>query len=295
VVRAITDPDIPNNEGCYRMISLTLPQGSILNPRFPAPVNSRSTTMRRISDAVFGALAQALPGRIPAASNGHPLWAMFGGLNPHTGCPFIATEIGTGGMGGRPRQDGVDVIATDSSNAMNVPVEMIELNAPLRVSHYRIRRDSGGAGTFRGGCGFEKEYVALADNIRVSHRGERHFYRPWGLQGGSAGLSSRSVIVRASGRREIIPSKKDFVLDAGDRLVLATSGGGGYGDPRLRDPSAVFDDVLDAKVSVKAAREEYGVAVTPARINAERTRHLRDLSRAACRESGTAPTTPSQD
>jgi N-methylhydantoinase B len=266
VIRAITDPNIPNNEGCYRMIHLTLPEGSILNPRHPAAVNSRSTALRRVGDAVLGALAQALPERIPAASNGHPLWAMFGGYHPETGHPYIATEIGTGGMGARPTLDGIDCIVTDSSNAMNLPVELIELTAPLRVSYYRIRRDSGGAGQNRGGCGFEKEYVALVDGVQVSHRGERHYSQPWGLKRGLPGASSRSVIVRANGKREIIPSKRDFVMNRNDRLVLQTSGGGGFGDPKSRPPELVLEDVLDGKVSARCAREQYGVEIKGGRI-----------------------------
>jgi N-methylhydantoinase B/oxoprolinase/acetone carboxylase alpha subunit len=275
IIRAITDPDIPNNEGCYRMIDITLPEGSLLNPKFPAPVNSRSTTLRRVGDVIMGALAQAMPGFIPAASNGHPLWAMFGGDNPATGKPFIATEIGTGGMGGRPTRDGVDCIATDSSNAMNVPVEMIELNAPLRIDYYRLRPDSGGAGKFRGGCGFVKQYTSLVDGVRVSHRGERHFSQPWGLRGGQNGASSRTIIIRASGRREIVPSKQEFVLNRGDRLQMQTSGGGGYGDPRQRDPKLVLRDVRDQKVSAVAARKIYGIAIKGGAIDERATEKLR--------------------
>jgi N-methylhydantoinase B len=154
-VRAVTDPDLPNNEGCYRMIRLTIPERSLLNPKRPAPVNNRAPTLRRVVDTVMGALAQAMPGRVPACNNGHPLVARIGGIDDDTGKLFIVSESGTGGMGARPSKDGVDCIHTDTSNSMNVPIESAELAAPLRIHYVRIRRDSGGVGRFRGGCGFE--------------------------------------------------------------------------------------------------------------------------------------------
>jgi N-methylhydantoinase B len=260
-VRAISDPEIPNNEGCYRMITLDIPERSLLNPQRPAPVNCRSVALRRVVDTVMGALAQALPGRIPAANNGHPLNAIFGGDDPDRKAFFILTENGTGGMGARPTKDGIDCICTDTSNSMNVPVEVIESTTPLRLNYFRLRPDSGGAGRYRGGNGFEKEYVCLSDRVTVSHRGERHFTQPWGLVGGSAGASSRSTIVRVDGGVEVVPSKQTINLRRGDRLVLLTTGGGGYGDPRTRPPGQVLDDVVDGKVSIDAARERYGVVI----------------------------------
>jgi N-methylhydantoinase B len=281
VVRALTDPDIPNNEGCYRMISLTLPEKSLLNPKRPAPVNCRAVALRRVVDTVMGAFAQALPGRVPAANNGHPLNALFGGEDPATGKIFILTENGTGGMGARPTKDGVDCICTDTSNSMNIPAEVVESGTPLRITYFRIRRDSGGAGRHRGGCGFEKEYECLAERIVVSHRGERHYTQPWGLEGGRPGASSRSVIVRANGQHETVPSKMTIELRRGDRLVLWTSGGGGYGDPRDRPAEAVLDDVLDGKVSVEAAEREYGVAIVNGSVDVPRTHALREGRMAA--------------
>ena len=257
VVRAITDPDLPNNEGCYRMITVNIPEKSLLNPTRPAAVNNRAPTLRRVVDTVMGAMAKALPGRVPAANNGHPLVARFGGIDDN-GRIFIVSEGGTGGMGARPNKDGIDCIHTDTSNSMNVPVEVVEKVAPLRINYYRIRRDSGGPGRFRGGCGFEKEYECLCDRVVVSHRGERHYTQPWGLEGGSPGASSRSVIVRADGSEEVVPSKMNIELRKGDRLVLLTSGGGGYGNPKDRPGAEVLEDVLDGKVSVQAAAEIYG-------------------------------------
>jgi N-methylhydantoinase B len=266
-VRVITNPSIPNNQGCYRMIRVTLPEACLLNPRRPAPVNNRAVTLRRTVDTLMGAFAQALPSKIPAASNGHPLVARFGG---HDGERlFIVSESGTGGMGARPDQDGVDCIHTETSNSMNVPVEVCERLAPLRIHYYRIRQDSGGAGRFRGGCGFEKEYECLADRATISHRGERHFTQPWGLAGGLAGASSRSIVRRENGGEEVVPSKMNIELRRRDHILFWTSGGGGFGDPLERPAEAVLDDVLNGKVSEQAAREDYGVIVSGGQVAAD--------------------------
>lgn len=277
IVRVISDPDIPNNEGCYRMISLSLPEGSLLNPRWPAAVNSRAVTLRRVVDTVLGALAQAIPERLPAASNGHPLWGQFGGVDQETAAPYIITVLGTGGMGARPNKDGIDCIQTDTSNSMNVPIEVIETTAPLRVNYYRIRTDSGGPGRYRGGCGFAKEIVCLTDHVQISHRGERHFAQPWGLMGGGPGGASESYIIYANGKRLKVPSKMDFELNTGDRLVMLTSGGGGYGCPYDRPEDEVARDVLNGKVSRKAARDTYGVIMRGGKVAVEDTHALRAI------------------
>ena len=279
-VRVVTDARIPNNEGCYRMVRLTIPEKTLLNPRRPAPVNNRAVTLRRIVDTVMGAFAQALPGQLPAANNGHPLVARIGGIDDRTGKLFILSESGTGGMGARPALDGVDCIHTDTSNSRNVPVEVAEKIAPLRVHYYRIRRDSGGPGQFRGGCGFQKEYECLTDRMTISHRGERHYTRPWGQAGGSPAAASRSVIVRADGSEEIVPSKMNIDLRRHDRLRLWTSGGGGYGDPLERPVERVAGDALDGKVSSEAAARDYGVIFAGGVVDPAKTEELRARIRA---------------
>ena len=287
-VRVVTDPRIPNNEGCYRMIRLTIPEGTLLNPRRPAPVNNRAVTLRRVVDTVMGAFAKALPGRLPAANNGHPLVARIGGIDDRTGRLFILSESGTGGMGARPSKDGIDCIHTDTSNSRNVPVEVAEKIAPLRIHYYRIRRDSGGAGRFRGGCGFEKEYECLTDRMTITHRGERHYTRPWGQAEGCPGAASRSIILRADGSEEIVPSKMNIELRRHDRLRLWTTGGGGYGDPLERAAGSVLDDVLGGKVSRAAAAGSYGVIIRDAEIDHAETAAARRRLGAKAR-SGSCP------
>jgi N-methylhydantoinase B len=275
IVKVATDPGIPNNAGCYRPVRAILPEGSIVNARPPAACNARALVVRRTVDALIGALAPVLPDKLPAASNGHPMILSIGGIDPASDEPYVTAEIGTGGMGGRPGKDGVDVIQTDTSNAQNVPVEALELEFPLRVGYYRLRSDSGGPGMFRGGLGFEKSLEVLRGDCRVSHRGERHYTAPWGLFGGEAGECSRSTIVRSDGSEQVVPSKLDFVLAPGDELLLWTTGGGGHGDPLRRDPKSVREDVLDRKVSVQAAAARYGVVISAGAVDEQATGELR--------------------
>ena len=261
VVRAAIGRDMPKNAGCYRPVHLRLPERSVVNAGPPAAVNGRSIVVRRIVDCLLGALNQALPGKLPAASNGHPLVMSMGGIDPRDGHPYVTAEIGAGGMGARPNKDGIDTIQTDTSNAQNIPAEALELEFPIRVSRWRLRQDSGGAGRFRGGLGFEKRFEMLRGTARVSHRGERHRTAPWGLFGGGPGAQSKSLLSREGEAPIQIPSKLEFKIRPGDVLDVWTTGGGGYGDPLDRDPGRVLDDVLDGKVSREAARSEYGVVI----------------------------------
>jgi N-methylhydantoinase B len=261
-VRAISDPSIPNNGGCFRAVDAVLPEGTIVNPRPPAPVSCRTATIKRIADTILGALVGALPGRIPAANSGTLLVMAFGGQDPESGRPFVASELAAGGMGARPDKDGIDVIETDVSNCMNIPVESVEMNFPLRIRRARLWVDSGGAGRFRGGLGLEKVFEATTD-VMVSHRGERFDSAPWGLEGGAPGARAHAHIVRADGTREELPSKKMIVLHPGDQLWEYIAGGAGYGDPLDRYPAAVLADVLDGKISPALAITAFGVVLTP--------------------------------
>ena len=252
VVRAITDPTIPTNGGCFRPISLKLPEGSIVNPREPAPVNSRTATIKRITGTILAALAQAVPERVPADSGGELLVLAFGGERSD-GTRFVTGELIAGGSGASASKDGVDGIETDATNCMNLPAEALELDAPIRVHRVALRRDSGGAGLRRGGLGIVREYEMLHGEVRFTHRGERHFIAPKGRAGGQDGATARTIINRADGRQETVPSKLVTTLRAGDRVVLETAGGGGYGEPARREPALVELDVADGKISERAA------------------------------------------
>lgn len=258
-VRAVTDPTIPNNGGCFRPVSLKLPPASLVNPRAPAPVNARTATIKRITGCMLSALANAAPERVPAPNAGQLLVMAFGGLRKD-GTPFVTGELLAGGSGAGNGFDGVDAVETDATNCMNLPAEAMELEAPIRINRWSLNTDSGGAGTWRGGLGQLKEFEVLADvedSISFSHRGERHFQPAAGMAGGASGACARSWITRADGREEVIQSKIVTRLAPGDRLVIATAGAGGYGPPEGRDRERLGEDVADGKVGQVAATKAY--------------------------------------
>jgi len=258
-VRAVTDSSIPTNGGCFRPVSLHLPEGTLVNPVEPAPVNSRTATLKRIAGSIVGALKGALPEQIPADSAGELLVLSLGGKNL-SGKPYVVGEFNAGGSGGGPRKDGVDVIETDGSNCMNMPVEALELEAPARVHRMSLRTDSGGVGEFRGGLGCVREIEFLTDNIALTHRGERHRHAARGSQGGGDGAKAFSKIVRRDGTEEVVNSKLFTMVHSGERLIVETAGGGGYGDPNGRDRQSVQDDLRNRKVSERSAINDYGLS-----------------------------------
>lgn len=246
-VRALTDPKIPTNGGCFRPISLHLPEGSLLNPKEPAPVNARTATIKRVAGAVIAALAEVLPDRVPAASSGEMVMLALGGRMP-SGAAFVTADQIAGGSGASRYLDGVDVIETDATNGMNLPAEALELESPIRLLQVALRPGSGGAGEHRGGLGTVREFEMLTDGISMSYRGERHFSRPRGLFGGEDGQAARAVITRRDGTEETIPSKLVTMLNKGDRLLVETAGGAGYNPPASRAPAALADDAADGKI-----------------------------------------------
>jgi N-methylhydantoinase B/oxoprolinase/acetone carboxylase alpha subunit len=245
-IRALTDPAIPTNAGCFRPISLHLPEGSLVNPREPAPVNARTSTIKRIAGAIISALAEVLPDKVPAPSAGEMLMVAFGGRAP-AGGNFVTGDLIASGSGASALADGVDVIETDATNCMNLPAEAMEMETPLRLHRVALRPGSGGAGTHRGGQGTIREYEALVDDVTFTHRGERHFSEARGVFGGGDGARAQSMIVRRDGTIEEIRSKVVTRLMAGDRVIVQTAGGAGYGDPSARAAEAVAADIADGK------------------------------------------------
>ena len=255
-VRALTDPTIPTNAGCFRPVTLHLPKGSLVNPVAPAPVGSRTATIKRITGCILSAFKEAMPDKVPADSGCELLVIAFGGRLPD-GKSFVTGELIAAGAGAGPHSDGVDVIETDATNCMNLPDEAMEMEAPIRVHQVALARDSGGAGRQRGGLGIIKEFESLVDGVTMTHRGERHYYAAQGSQGGLAAAKAVSVLHRASGSEEIIASKLVTTMNRGDRLIVQTAGGGGFGDPHERSPEAVAEDVRNGKISEQAARAVY--------------------------------------
>lgn len=247
-LRVVTGADIPTNGGCFRPVSLTLPVGSLVNPLPPAPVGARSSAVKRITGAILSAWAGGNSGQVPADSARVVAMVACGGKRP-SGDYFIVTEFVAGGSGASAYSDGTDCIQTDVTNSMNLPVEALALEAPVRVNRLALRKDSGGDGKFRGGLGVEKEYEFLADNLRLTYRAERHFAGAAGAQGGKNGAKARATIHRADGSEEEIQSKCVTTVNCGDRLVIETAGGGGYGLPEQRSDELRRIDFLNGKTS----------------------------------------------
>jgi N-methylhydantoinase B len=228
-IRALTGAQIPTNGGCFRPVTLILPEGSVMNPRPPAAVNTRTVTVKMAANCMVGALRQAMPDRLPASDAAIMNGIVWSGTRADGG-RFVLSEMIAGGAGARPDRDGPSAIETDVTNCMNLPVEVLELTVPIRVHRVALRDGSGGAGRHRGGRGMLREYEMLHGPIRVGHRGERFYSQAAGLAGGGPGASGTSLIRRADGRDETIPSKREFTLLAGDRLIMQTPGGGGHGE-----------------------------------------------------------------
>jgi N-methylhydantoinase B len=222
-VRVATDPTIPANGGCYRMIDLVTEPGSLVSARSPAAVAAGNVeTSQRIADVILGALAQAAPDRVPAASQGTMNNCLIGNDR------FAYYETVAGGQGARPGRDGQSGIQTGMTNTKNTPRESIESHYPFRILRTTLRRDSGGVGRFRGGEGIVRE-IAFDEAATVSLMGERRRHRPWGLAGGEPGAPGEDWLIRADGSEERLPGKTTIEVEAGDRLRILTPGGGGWG------------------------------------------------------------------
>jgi len=228
VFRCLVGDDVLYNAGVSRPLTVIAPEGSIVNARRPAAVAGGNVeTSQRITDVVFGALAQALPDRIPAASQGTMNNVTLGGTDPRSGRRFAYYETMGGGMGGRRGLPGLDGVHTHMSNTRNTPVEAIEHYLPIRIRQYALRRGSGGAGQWPGGEGIVREYEMLTDTS-VTILSERRRGAPYGARGGKPGGRGKNTLIR-QGREETLPGKIQLQLRAGDRLKIETPGGGGYG------------------------------------------------------------------
>ncbi len=240
--------DIAFNDGLADAIEIYVPEGTVLNPHHPAPVNARSVTVNRVADVVLGALALAVPERLGAQACGVPTGVSFGGIDPRTGRNFVFYESYCGGMGATQHGDGADGISTGTSNAMNIPVEAVEIDYPIRIRRYELAPDSGGHGRFRGGMGIVREYEMLAERASINVRGDRAKFPPRGLDGGADGARSRYRVCEAAGEREI-PSKYSGQIRRGERLIVVTPGGGGYGPPETRNPDRLAADIANGKIT----------------------------------------------
>lgn len=227
-VRLLAEEDVPVNHGCFQPVTVITPLHSLLNPDFPAAVAVGNTeTGQRIVDAVFGALAQALPGRIPAASQGTMNNFTFGGMAHRRA--FVYYETIAGGHGAGVLGDGISGRHSHMTNTRNTPVETLEYALPVRVREYALRANSGGAGKYHGGEGIRRVYEFLTP-AQITINSERRIYPPYGLEGGQPGETGNNQIIRADGSIETAGGKYSGTAQAGDTVIIETPGGGGWGN-----------------------------------------------------------------
>jgi N-methylhydantoinase B len=226
-------------------------------------------------DVILQALAQAIPERVIAASS-HWANPIFEGFNPRRGQRFVYYDIIVGGMGARPRKDGAEAVC-GSFNLENIPIEVNESNYPILIERLELIPDSAGPGKFRGSCGLRKDIRFLGERGSVSNLSDRHRFPPPGLFEGQPGALGRTVLNPGTDSERDLHPKAIYSLDHGDLVSLRTSGSGGYGDPRERDPEQVARDVALGYVSPERAREAYGVVVDPTSgtVDAAATARLR--------------------
>lgn len=271
---------IPQNAGLLRPIRIEAPLGSLANPVFPAPTMCRYNGGIAISDATMQALSKVVPEKV-SAGTGNGGGMVFGGKRDD-GSMWLHVELFEGSYGGRFGLDGMDAVDVLFANTRNNPIEDIETQSPLRIERYELRENVAPAGQWRGGLGTIKEFRMLTDGSAACES-DGHKYAPWGLLGGCEGATRQAILHRENGESVELPSKFDFFqfeAAKGDKFIVTGPCGGGYGDPYERDPCAVLQDVLDELIAVEAAREQYGVVITPGMvIDEQSTLELRTLGR----------------
>ncbi len=231
VIRCLVGEDAPANQGCLRPMKIITPEGSLVNPTPQRGVAGGNVeTSQRITDVLMGAMAQALPEFIPAASQGTMNNMIIGGHDPVREQPYVYYETIGGGMGARPTKDGISGIHTHMTNTMNTPIEAMEFAFPLRLKRYALRRGSGGQGKYKGGDGMIREVEFLAP-ARVTLLSERRKRPPPGYHGGHHGEPGENVLLRGGYEEVQLAGKEILDVDAGDVLSVRTPGGGGWGDP----------------------------------------------------------------
>lgn len=260
------NPQILLNTGLTRPFTCITPEGTVLNPVYPAAVGMRSLTCARLRSVIFGAFSQAVPARLPAAPAGNNCIVNVMTTDERTNRTVIAAvNPVVGGGGGMPHRDGTNGSGADAAYLKNTPIEITETETPVEFLRYGLARDSGGAGRWRGGLATEMAFRVFAPDSRITARNrDRSFFRPWGVLGGhAAGLSDMVVNPGTEGERRL-GNIDTAVLQPGDVLMIRSAGGGGRGNPAERESWRVAEDVARGYVSKEAAAAEYGVVLSDA-------------------------------
>jgi N-methylhydantoinase B len=260
-LRSVIDPNLPTNSGFMRPIKVIAEPGSIVDPISPAPVAARGLTSMRVTEAVWGALAQMLPSKVFACGAQGDFGVTIAGYRAGQK-PFVLLEFLFGTWGGRPNKDAIDALSSLAVNYSNTPVEIVEREQPIRIEEYAMRQDSCGAGKFRGGMGLVREYqLTGVDEAVLQVRSDRQKFQPFGLKGGHPGANAANRLYALDGTQTALPGKFMRTFKRGERYRAQLAGGGGWGDAFARAPDMVLQDVLDEKVSRESAQRDYGVVI----------------------------------
>jgi N-methylhydantoinase B len=259
--KTITDPSLPLNEGTFRQIEVITPAKTIINASFPSPTNgANGITCQRIVDVLLGALGQAAPEKICAACAGAMSGVQLGVFDSKLNMYYAYGESYGGGYGATYNQDGTSGIQTHMTNTRNAPIEVLESSLPVLVEKYGLLPNSEGPGKYRGGFGITRIFTVLAEEMVWVISSDRSQVHPWGMAGGKP-ANGAHYYVESNGRRTLLPSKVTVTLRKGDRLIVETSGGGGWGDPYQRSLEAVTNDILEELITSGQAKNGYGVVV----------------------------------
>jgi N-methylhydantoinase B len=277
------NPNILLNIGLTRPFTCILPEGTVVNPRFPAAVGMRSLTCGRLRSLVFGAFGLVLPDRMPAAPAGSSSIVNVMTTDNRSGKPIIAAiDPVVGGAGGMPHADGPDGSGADAAYLKNTPVELIEAEVPIEIIRYGLAPDTAGAGKHRGGLGTLLEFKVFSPNTRITARNrDRTRFRPWGILGGRAGEPSNFILNPGTPKERILGNTDTLTAEPGDVLHFHGPGGGGRGHPWEREPERVLADVERGYVSVGAAAESYGVVIADGAVDAAVTEARRAAMQSA--------------
>lgn len=258
---ALVDRFLPINQGLARVVEATFREGSVVDPRFPAAVNTYMPTALTVAEAVLRVLAPFAPDKWIAGGSGSAA-LVLGGRDTERNRAYVHYEIFSGGTGARTGKDGVSATAFHLSNCKTAPVEIIESEFPTRVERFEMIPDSGGAGRWRGGLGFARDYLILTDEVRFSMRTDKHDIAPFGSDGGMKGGKGSCIVNPGLVDETRLPSRfGDYRLGRGTLLRLERPGGGGLGDPLERPAESVLEDVRQGYVSIDRASADYGVVI----------------------------------
>lgn len=279
-IRSILPRSIPNNEGYFRAIEVVAPAGTVAHGVLPAACAARGLTGFRMVDCLFGALAMMLPGEVGAAGDGGNIGVSLGGYDAQRK-PFIYVDFTCSAWGGRPFADGCDGNSHMFANMASPSIEVTEAEQPIQITRYEFLPDTMGAGEYRGGAPFVREYRFLETEAVLQVRADRRAFLPFGLFGGQPGAPSMNWLVR-DGVTAPLPSKFCITLKRDDVFRLEVPGGGGWGDPLARPPARVLADARNGFISTAAARRDYGVVIGAGWVvDAAATEALRAGRRAA--------------